>query len=107
MTLETRIDDDWKAAMKAGEKARKEALSLLRAAIKVDEDDDEAAAAVAALKYYVGTAGRKLGEEAVQLHGGMGVTNELDVAHLFKRLTVIDTLFGTSDFQLSRYTDIV
>jgi uncharacterized protein YqeY len=34
MSLETRIDDDWKAAMKAGEKARKDALSLLRAAIK-------------------------------------------------------------------------
>ncbi len=79
---------------------------LLRAAIKLDEDDAEAAAAVAALKYYIGTAGRKLGEEAVQLHGGMGVTNELDVAHLFKRLTVIDTLFGNSDYQLSRYTGI-
>ncbi len=77
---------------------------LLRAAIKLDENDDEAAAAIAALKYYIGTAGRKLGEEAVQLHGGMGVTNELDVAHLFKRLTVIDTLFGNSDYQLSRYT---
>jgi uncharacterized protein YqeY len=52
MSLETRIDDDWKAAMKAGEKARKDALSLLRAAIKqkrVDEKlsmDDAAVIAV-------------------------------------------------------------
>lgn len=76
---------------------------LLRAAIMLEEGHDEAAEAVAAIKYYVGTAGRKLGEEAVQLHGGMGVTNELDVAHLFKRLTVIDTLFGNSDYQLNRY----
>ena len=42
MSLETRIDDDWKAAMKAGEKARKDALSLLRAAIKQKRVDDKA-----------------------------------------------------------------
>ena len=41
MRLETRIDDDWKAAMKAGEKARKDALSLLRAAIKQKRVDDK------------------------------------------------------------------
>ncbi len=41
MSLETRIDDDWKAAMKAGEKARKDALSLLRAAIKQKRVDDK------------------------------------------------------------------
>ncbi len=76
---------------------------LLRAAIMLDEDSPDAAAAVASLKYYVGTAGRKLGEEAVQLHGGMGVSNEVDIAHLFKRITVIDTLFGNSDYQLHRY----
>lgn len=76
---------------------------LLRAAIMLDEGDASAAESIAAIKYYVGTAGRKLGEEAVQLHGGMGVTNELDVAHLFKRLTIIDTLFGNSDYQLNQY----
>lgn len=42
MSLETRIDDDWKAAMKAGDKARKDALSLLRAAIKQKRVDDKA-----------------------------------------------------------------
>jgi uncharacterized protein YqeY len=41
MSLETRIDEDWKAAMKAGEKARKDALSLLRAAIKQKRVDDK------------------------------------------------------------------
>lgn len=76
---------------------------LLRAIIKTDEQSKEAAEAIAAVKYYIGTAGRKLGEEAVQLHGGMGVTDEMKVAHLFKRLTVIDTLFGNSDYQLNRY----
>ena len=54
----------------------------------------------------VGTAGRKLGQEAVQLHGGMGVTDEMDVAHYFKRLTTIDTLFGNADYQLERFQEL-
>ncbi|NNF16658.1 MAG: pimeloyl-CoA dehydrogenase small subunit [Gammaproteobacteria bacterium] len=76
---------------------------LLRAVIKCHEKAPDRAAAIAALKYYIGTAGRKLGEEAVQLHGGMGVTYEMDIAHYFKRLTVIDTLFGNSDYQMNRF----
>ncbi len=66
----------------------------------------ERSAAISAIKHQVGTAGRKLGQEAVQLHGGMGVTWELDVAHYFKRLTAIDTLFGNADFHLARYTEL-
>lgn len=76
---------------------------LLRATIKRQENAPDTAQAIAALKYYIGTAGRKVGEEAVQFHGGMGVTDEMDVAHFFKRLTVIDTLFGNSDYQLEMY----
>ena len=77
---------------------------LLHAVMMQDEDNAEAAArAVAALKIQIGTEARKLGEEAVQLHGGMGVTWELDVAHYFKRLTMIDTLFGNADYHLDRY----
>ena len=76
---------------------------LLRATIKRQDNAPDTAKAIAALKYYIGTAGRKVGEEAVQLHGGMGVTDEMDVAHFFKRLTVIDTLFGNSDYQLEKY----
>jgi alkylation response protein AidB-like acyl-CoA dehydrogenase len=54
------------------------------------------------MKYMIGTAGQKLGEEAVQIHGGMGVTWELDVAHYFKRLTAICTLFGNADWHLDK-----
>ncbi|MEO0578785.1 MAG: pimeloyl-CoA dehydrogenase small subunit, partial [Pseudomonadota bacterium] len=45
---------------------------------------------------------------AVQLHGGMGVTweLELDVAHYFKRLTMIDTLFGNADYHLERFATL-
>ncbi len=76
---------------------------MLMAAIRMAEDSPDASRAVAAVKYQIGTAGRKLGQEAVQLHGGMGVTDDIDVAHYFKRLTVIDTLFGNADFQLERF----
>ena len=79
--------------------------SLLLWAVMTQESGDAAArrAAISAIKHQVGTAGRKLGQEAVQLHGGMGVSWEVDVAHYFKRLTAIDTLFGNADFHLRRY----
>jgi len=75
---------------------------LVWAATCIDAGDKDARRALSAVKYQIGTAGRKVGQEAVQLHGGMGVTWELDVAHYFKRLTVIDTLFGNADLHLDR-----
>jgi alkylation response protein AidB-like acyl-CoA dehydrogenase len=83
--------------------------SLLLWAVMAQESEDaeEARRAVSAIKYEVGTAGRKIGEEAVQLHGGMGVTWELDVAHYFKRLTVINTLFGNADYHVERYAGLM
>ncbi len=77
---------------------------LLWAVMERAAGKPDSQAAVSAVKQLIGTAGRKLGQEAVQLHGGMGVTWELDVAHYFKRLTAIDTLFGNSDFHLQRYS---
>ncbi len=62
----------------------------------------ESKRAVSAIKYLVGTTGRALGEDAIQIHGGMGVTWELDVAHYFKRLTAIGTLFGDADWHLDK-----
>lgn len=83
--------------------------SLLLWAVMAQESEDaeEARRAVSAIKYQVGTAGRQIGEEAVQLHGGMGVTWELDVAHYFKRLTVINTLFGNADHHVERYAGLM
>ena len=77
---------------------------LYMAAMKLAAGHDDASRALAALKYQVGTSGRLIGEEAVQLHGGMGVTDELDVAHYFKRVTTLDLLFGNADHHLTRYT---
>jgi len=62
--------------------------------------------AISALKYQVGHAGRKVAQEAVQIHGGMGVTWEMDIAHYFKRMTAIDILFGNADYHLQRYTGL-
>jgi alkylation response protein AidB-like acyl-CoA dehydrogenase len=66
----------------------------------------EKAKAVAAAKARVGRAMRKVGQEAVQLHGGIAVTDELDVGHYFKRVTTIENLFGNTDYQLARFASL-
>ena len=76
---------------------------LLWAVMLAAEGDPDASKAISAVKYQVGTAGRKVAQEAVQLHGGMGVTWELDIAHYFKRHAAIETLFGNADFHLDRF----
>ena len=70
------------------------------------EGGDIAARAVSAFKVQVGKAGRFIGQQAVQLHGGMGMTDELHVGYYFKRLTAIDALLGNTDFHLTRYVNL-
>lgn len=78
---------------------------VIMAAMKLDSttDRNETAKAVAAAKSQVGRAMRKVGQESVQIHGGIGVTDELDVGHYFKRVTAIENLFGTTDYHTLRY----
>lgn len=75
------------------------------ATLKLDAEAAERRRACAAAKAFIGKAGRHVGQEAVQLHGGMGMTDELVVGHYFKRLTMIDTLFGNRAYQLERLAD--
>jgi alkylation response protein AidB-like acyl-CoA dehydrogenase len=75
-------------------------LAALRAA---DGDATERRKALSAAKTVVGQAARYIGQQAVQLHGGMGMTDELIVSHWFKRLTAADLMFGDSDAHLQRY----
>ena len=76
----------------------------LMAALKVGEPDATARRkAVSAAKNHIGRAGRFVGQQAVQLHGAMGMTDELIIGHYFKRLTMIDTLFGNADHHLERF----
>jgi alkylation response protein AidB-like acyl-CoA dehydrogenase len=79
--------------------ACEQSRSLMMWAAMTCADD---ASAINALKYQIGVAGKQVGEEAVQIHGGMGVTWELDVAHYFKRLTAIRHMFGSADWHLDQ-----
>ena len=76
---------------------------LLAATLKTLEGHDDARQAVHALKARIGGAGRHIAQEAVQLHGGMGMTDELAVGHYFKRLTAMDGLFGGADQHLAAF----
>ncbi|NNG23211.1 acyl-CoA dehydrogenase family protein [Telluria aromaticivorans] len=76
----------------------------LLAAVRLDGGDPaERRRVVSAAKYRVGEAARFIGQQAVQLHGGMGVTDELAAAHYFKRLTTIDLSLGDRDHHLARF----
>ena len=76
---------------------------LYRATMESVQGLPNSAKTVHALKHMVGTAGTFVGENAVQLHGGMGMTEELRVGHYFKRLMVINLLFGDADYHLERF----
>lgn len=78
-------------------------MALLAAVKYAEGDAAERRRVVSAAKYRVGAAARFIGQQAVQLHGGMGVTNELPAAHYFKRLTMIDLSLGNSDHHLQRF----
>ncbi|MCB1687047.1 MAG: acyl-CoA dehydrogenase family protein [Halioglobus sp.] len=79
---------------------------VLNAAIALDEASDEAAAACAALKVKVSEAGRFVAQEAVQLHGGIGMTDELCVGHHYKRLMVLAKLYGDETYYLQKYAGL-
>ena len=70
-------------------------------------DAGERRRALSAAKAVIGQAGRFIGQQAVQLHGGMGMTDELKVSHWFKRLTAAQLMFGDSDAHLQRYAALM
>ena len=75
-----------------------------RAAAAIGTSDDRARArAASAAKVQIGKAGKLIGEQAVQLHGGMGMTEELAIGHYFKRLAMIETLFGNTAHHRRRF----
>jgi len=74
----------------------------LYATMMADEPDaTERRKAIAAAKVQIGRSGRFVGQQAIQLHGGIGMTMEYKVGHYFKRLTTIDTMFGDADHHLA------
>lgn len=73
------------------------------AAYALQAEPAERARAISAAKVTIGRATRLLGQESVQLHGAMGMTEELAIGHYFKRLTAIEYEFGNSSDHLARY----
>ena len=83
--------------------------TALRAALYSGESSSDVVRAMAAsgAKCKVGTSARKIAEEAVQLHGAMGVTDELDVGLYFKRLLAFETMLGSGDHHLRRHATLM
>ncbi len=73
------------------------------ATLKLGESAEERGKAVSAAKVHIGRANKFIGQNAIQIHGGMGMTDELAIGHYFKRATMIEGLFGSVDHHLSRY----
>ena len=79
---------------------------VMMAADKADSSDPVIRArAVSAAKAYLCKASKLVGQQAVQLHGGIGVTEELDVGHYFRQLTAFYTRFGDRDYHLARFSE--
>lgn len=78
-------------------------MSYLAAIKCTDPDATQRRRSLSAAKVVIGQAGRFIGQQAVQLHGGMGMTDELMVSHYFKRLTTIDLTFGDTDFHTQQF----
>jgi len=78
-------------------------MSYLAALRCTAQDVGERRKALSAAKTVIGQAGRFVGQQSVQLHGGMGMTDELKISHWFKRLTSAQIMFGDSDTHLQRY----
>lgn len=72
----------------------------------LSRDAAERQAAVSAAKYKTGQAARLVGEQAIQLHGAIGMTDDLPVSHHFKRLLMIDAMFGNAGYHLARFRQV-
>ncbi len=82
-------------------------MSVVAAAAMGEKDAHERSRRVSAAKAFIGQAARFVGQQAVQLHGAIGVTDELIVSHWFKRLTMINATFGDADYHLGRFSDLM
>lgn len=79
---------------------------LYRAVCELEEGAESATATVHALKVMVDRAGKLIYGEAIQLHGGMGLTDELDIGHYAKRLMMINATFGNGDFHQAAFDEL-
>lgn len=86
---------------------KEHALSMAYVAARALDETDQAARRrmLSGAKVLVARAARFIGQQAVQLHGGMGMTDELEVGDYFKYLTMVDVLLGDTDYHMERYCE--
>ncbi|MDX1799943.1 MAG: acyl-CoA dehydrogenase [Marinobacter sp.] len=87
----------------AAEQAK--SMAILAASEADSDNREQRRQALSMAKTLVGQSARYVGEQAVQLHGGMGVTDEMFASHLFKRLVLINLLLGDADYHLAQVSD--
>jgi len=88
--------------------AREQSTSIThRAALSLDSEPITRRRAVSAAKAHVGRLARFVAQAAVQIHGGIGTTDELDVSHHFRKIELFELLFGTSDDHVRRYASLL
>ncbi|HBF54242.1 MAG TPA: pimeloyl-CoA dehydrogenase small subunit, partial [Afipia sp.] len=80
-------------------------MSIFASMASSFEDAKEREKAVAAAKVQIGKSSKFVGQQAIQLHGGVGMTMELKIGHYFKRLTMIESTFGDTDYHLRRVSE--
>jgi pimeloyl-CoA dehydrogenase small subunit len=87
--------------------ALEQARSMMYLAAMVANENNavERAATISATKTQIGRSAKFIGQQAVQMHGGIAMTNEYKVGHLFKRLTMIDAAYGDADYHVRRLSD--
>ncbi len=78
-------------------------MAYVATAMMDSDDAEERARSVAAAKAQIGKSARFVGQNSIQMHGGMGMTDEMKVGHYFKRLTMIDLTFGDQDYHTKRF----
>ena len=74
--------------------------------LKLDEEYNERRKAASGAKVQISKAAKFIGQSAVQLHGGMGMTDELNVGHYFKRFSMIENSYGNVDHHLKKYSTV-
>jgi alkylation response protein AidB-like acyl-CoA dehydrogenase len=77
-------------------------MMMLATMMSAEENAGERRKAISAAKVQIGRSARFIGQQSIQLHGGIGMTMEYKLVHLFKRLTMIDIAFGDADYHLER-----
>ena len=81
-------------------------MALFATVMATEPDATERRRAMCAAKVQIGRSGRQVGQEAVQLHGGIGMTMEYKVGHYFKRMAMIDLMFGDADAHLVELAEL-